>query len=87
MGVTDLPLLFKTTPDTWASGRDQMEALVGDYEEEREFLEQWSPSNHADKIRVPVLMAYGQADPRVNIRHQRVMEDAMEAEAPAAGIV
>ena len=44
----------------------------------RRFLEEWSPSNHADKIKVPVFMAYGLQDPRVNIKHARVMEDAME---------
>ena len=52
--------------------------LVGSPKEEREFLEQWSPSNHADKIKAPVFMAYGLTDPRVNIRHQRVMESAMK---------
>lgn len=79
VGVTDLPLLFKTAPDAWASGEKQMAEMVGDPETEKEFLEEWSPSNHADKIRVPVFMAYGLQDPRVNIRHARVMEDALKA--------
>lgn len=78
VGVTDIPLLFKTAPDAWASGIDQMKEMVGDPKKEKEFLEEWSPSNHADKIKVPVFMAYGSQDPRVNIRHARVMEDAME---------
>lgn len=79
VGVTDLPLLFETAPDAWASGEKQMAEMVGDPETEEEFLEEWSPSNHADKIRVPVFMAYGLQDPRVNIRHARVMEDALKA--------
>ena len=78
VGVTDIPLLFKTAPDAWASGLDQMKEMVGDPKKEKEFLEEWSPSNHADKIKVPVFMAYGLQDPRVNIRHARVMEDAMQ---------
>jgi dipeptidyl aminopeptidase/acylaminoacyl peptidase len=78
VGVTDLPLLFKTAPDSWAAGEEQMWEMVGNPKTEKEFLEQWSPSNHADKIRVPVFMAYGLQDPRVNIEHARVMEDAME---------
>jgi dipeptidyl aminopeptidase/acylaminoacyl peptidase len=55
-----------------------MKEMVGDPKKEKEFLEEWSPSNHADKIKVPVFMAYGLQDPRVNIRHARVMEDAMQ---------
>ncbi len=78
VGVTDLPLLFKTAPDSWAAGINQMKELVGDPKKEREFLQEWSPSNHADKIRAPVFMAYGLKDPRVNIKHARIMESAMK---------
>jgi dipeptidyl aminopeptidase/acylaminoacyl peptidase len=78
VGVTDLALLFKTAPDSWGSGIETMKKMVGDPKSEKEFLEEWSPSNHADKIKVPVFMAYGMQDPRVNIRHARVMEKAME---------
>ncbi len=78
VGVTDLPLLFRTAPDAWAGGLEIMEDRVGSMDDEREFLQQWSPSNHADKIQAPVFMAYGLTDPRVNIRHQRVMESAMK---------
>ena len=78
VGVTDLPLLFETAPDSWASGEEQMAEMVGDPDTEQEFLEEWSPSNHASRIRAPVFMAYGLQDPRVNIRHARVMEDALQ---------
>jgi dipeptidyl aminopeptidase/acylaminoacyl peptidase len=78
VGVTDLPLLFDTTPDAWASGEEQMKVMVGNPKSEKEFLEQWSPSNHADKIRAPVFMAYGLQDPRVSIQHLKVMESAMD---------
>jgi len=78
VGVTDLPLLFKTAPDAWAAGKKQMAEMIGDPDTEEEFLEEWSPSNHADKIRAPVFMAYGLTDPRVNIRHARVMEDSLK---------
>ena len=78
VGVTDLPLLFKTAPDSWASGEKQMAEMIGDPDSEEEFLEEWSPSNHGNKIKVPVFMAYGLQDPRVNIRHARVMEDALQ---------
>jgi len=78
VGVTDLALLFKTAPDSWAAGEEQMMEMIGNPDTEKEFLDEWSPSNHADKIKVPVFMAYGLRDPRVNIKHARVMEDAME---------
>jgi dipeptidyl aminopeptidase/acylaminoacyl peptidase len=78
VGVTDLPLLFETAPDSWAAGEEQMKIMVGDPKKEKEFLEEWSPSNHADKIKAPVFMAYGLRDPRVNIRHAQVMEKAMD---------
>jgi len=55
-----------------------MAEMVGDPDTEAEFLEEWSPRNHAANIRVPVFMAYGLQDPRVNIKHARVMEDAMQ---------
>ena len=78
VGVTDIPLLFETAPDSWAAGEEQMKIMVGDPDTEEAFLEQWSPSYHADKIQVPVFMAYGQQDPRVNIKHAKVMEKAMK---------
>ena len=51
----------------------------GDPKEDKEFLEEWSPSNHADKIKAPVFMAYGRQDPRVVIKHADVMEKALKA--------
>ena len=79
VGVTDLALLFKTAPDSWAAGLGQMKELVGDPKKDREFLEQWSPVNHADKIQAPVFMAYGKRDPRVHLDHAKFMERAMKA--------
>jgi len=78
VGVTDIGLLFKTAPDAWASSLNQMKIMVGDPDTEEEFLEQWSPSNHADQIQAPVFMAYGKQDPRVSIKHANVMEKAMK---------
>jgi dipeptidyl aminopeptidase/acylaminoacyl peptidase len=78
VGVTDIPLLLKTAPDAWAATEEQMEVMIGDPKSEKEFLEQWSPSNHADKIEAPVFMAYGLKDPRVNIKHLKVMEKSLD---------
>ncbi len=78
VGVTDLPLLFKSLPDAWGAAAVTMADQVGDPKTEKEFLQEWSPSNHADKIKVPVFMAYGRQDPRVSIDHAKVMEKALK---------
>jgi dipeptidyl aminopeptidase/acylaminoacyl peptidase len=78
VGVTDLNLLFKSLPDAWGAAAVQFQDRVGDPKTEKEFLEEWSPSNHADKIKVPVFMAYGRRDPRVVIDHANVMEKALK---------
>jgi dipeptidyl aminopeptidase/acylaminoacyl peptidase len=78
VGVTDLELLFETAPDAWASAVEQMKVQIGDPDQEEEFLQQWSPAHHADRIRAPVFMAYGRQDPRVNIDHAKVMEKALK---------
>ncbi len=79
VGVTDLPLLFKSLPDAWGAAAVSLADQVGDPKKEKEFLQEWSPSNHADKIKVPVFMAYGRRDPRVSIDHAKVMEKALKA--------
>jgi len=77
VGVTDIGLLFTTAPDAWGE-MESFKKMVGDPKTEKEFLEEWSPSNHADKIKVPVFMAYGLQDPRVSIRHAKLMEKGMK---------
>jgi len=78
VGVTSIPLLFETMPVAWDEQRTMMAERVGDPEKENEFLEEWSPVNHADKIKAPVFMAYGLRDPRVDIKHAFQMEKAMK---------
>jgi dipeptidyl aminopeptidase/acylaminoacyl peptidase len=78
VGVTSIPLLFKTMPVAWDTQRMMMTERVGDPDKEKEFLEEWSPVNHADKIKAPVFMAYGLRDPRVDIKHAFAMEKAMK---------
>lgn len=78
VGVTDIPLLFKSLPDAWGAAAETLKDQVGDPKKEKEFLEEWSPSNHADKIKVPVFMAYGRQDPRVVLAHAKVMEKALK---------
>ena len=69
VGVTSIPLLFKTMPDAWESGRPQMEWRIGSPKADEEFLEDRSPLNHIDKIQAPLMMAYGKRDARVDLSH------------------
>jgi dipeptidyl aminopeptidase/acylaminoacyl peptidase len=78
VGVTDLELLIpKATPAerTW-----WRHSRLGDLSkrEDKERVHKTSPVNFADRIRVPVLMAYGKNDPRVVIEHGYDMESALK---------
>lgn len=69
VGVTSIPLLFKTMPEAWASGRPQMEWRIGSPDANKELLEDRSPLNHIENIQAPLMMAYGKRDARVALSH------------------
>ena len=50
---------------------------IGSLKTERAMLEKYSPVNHADKIRAPVLLVMGELDIRVPLKHGTAMRDAM----------
>jgi dipeptidyl aminopeptidase/acylaminoacyl peptidase len=52
--------------------------LVGHPETDKELLAESSPAMHADKIRVPLLIAQGAQDPRVNIAESDQMVAALK---------
>ncbi len=81
VGVTDIPLLFETMPAAWRIQRAEMKRTIGDYDdpEERADMAARSPINHVDKIRVPLLMGYGEEDPRVVIDHALNLEEKLKA--------
>ncbi len=78
VGVTSIPLLFKTAPSTWEAGGETLRLQIGDPRRDGDMLEDRSPINHADKITAPVLMVYGEQDPRVVIDHAKQMERALK---------
>ena len=78
VGVTDVALLFKTMPDRWNLGAEQMKDRVGDPETEEEFLAEISPVNHVENIRAPIFIVHGRKDPRVSIKHADALRDEME---------
>jgi len=77
VGVTDLKLRASQFRGT-EFRRAWMKTRVGDLHEDATELEARSPVNFAQNIRVPLIMAYGQTDPRVTREHGDDMKSAME---------
>jgi len=81
VGVTDINLMFKPI---WISDQSEewrhfgMPVMVGDPVKDAEQLKATSPVNIAQRIKQPLLMAYGGADPRVPIEHGEKFHDAIK---------
>jgi dipeptidyl aminopeptidase/acylaminoacyl peptidase len=81
VGVTDIPLFLTMT---WAdySLSDFVDydakTMVGDPDRDAKRLRETSPVMLADRIKAPVLMAYGGSDARVPIEHGTRMKAALE---------
>ena len=80
-GITDLQLFHSVT---WSDISDSdfqrhlLPVMVGDPDRDKAQLRATSPAQNADKIRMPVFMAYGGEDRRVPIIHGERMRDALE---------
>jgi dipeptidyl aminopeptidase/acylaminoacyl peptidase len=68
VGVSNLFTFMKTIPPYWKPMLEMMYEMVGDpgKKEDSLYLSASSPVFHADKIMVPLLIAQGANDPRVN---------------------
>jgi dipeptidyl aminopeptidase/acylaminoacyl peptidase len=69
-GVTDIPLMFSTSD--WASNTvltAMQRDIIGDPDTQYEALRDLSPVFRVDEIGVPVLVAHGRWDERVDIDH------------------
>ena len=81
VGVTDLQLFHSVT---WSDSSDSdfnrylLPIMVGDADRDKAQLRSTSPAQNADKIKMPVFMAYGGEDRRVPIIHGERMRDALE---------
>ena len=78
VGVTDVPLLFKSMPKRWNLVAETMKTTIGDPDSEREMLEAISPINHVEKIQAPIFIVHGRRDPRVVMEHANKLRKAME---------
>jgi len=81
IAVSDLVLLQTDTLSDTNNSRYDVSVVqsrrLGDIKTDRAMLEKYSPVNHADKIKVPVLLVMGELDVRVPLRHGTSMRDAM----------
>jgi dipeptidyl aminopeptidase/acylaminoacyl peptidase len=78
VGVSNLFTFLKTIPPYWKPYLDMWHEMVGDPERDKALLEAASPVFHADRIRVPLLIAQGAKDPRVNVDESDQMVAALK---------
>lgn len=88
MGVSDIALLFNAD-DVWAGDRttEMMAEIVGDPEELYAEQVEYSPVYRADRIRIPVLLAHGDWDRRVDRDHMVRMKLALDLESTSVRVV
>ena len=79
VGVSNLFTFLQTIPPYWKPMLDMMYEMVGDPEADKELLESSSPVFHVDKIKVPLFIAQGANDPRVNKDESDQMVEALKA--------
>ncbi|MGM9687720.1 MAG: prolyl oligopeptidase family serine peptidase [Alloprevotella sp.] len=77
VGVSNLFTFMQTIPPYWRPMLDMMYEQVGNPETDREQLAATSPALHADNIRVPLFIAQGANDPRVNKAESDQMVEAL----------
>lgn len=82
VGVANLFTFMKTIPPYWKPYLDQFHEMVGDPVKDSLLFAEASPVLHADKIKVPMLVAQGANDPRVN----KAESDQMVAALKSRGI-
>jgi dipeptidyl aminopeptidase/acylaminoacyl peptidase len=78
VGPSNLVTFIETIPPYWTPMLDMFYRRVGNPETEREFLESRSPLFKVDQIKIPMLIAQGANDPRVNKAESDQIVEAMK---------
>jgi dipeptidyl aminopeptidase/acylaminoacyl peptidase len=78
VGISNLLTFMKSMPPYWKPGLEKMYEMVGDPEKDATLLRAASPVFHADQIKVPLLVAQGAKDPRVNIDESNQIVAALQ---------
>ncbi|MBP7149091.1 MAG: S9 family peptidase [Acidobacteria bacterium] len=79
VGPSNIKTLFESIPPYWAPIKKEFVLRVGDVESDETLNKKLSPLFHAENVRVPLIIAQGANDPRVNIREADQMVAAMRA--------
>ena len=69
VGVTDVKLFLSRLQPSVERQRAVLEAMAGNTKTDSEKLDKTSPLKNADLIKVPVLFAYGERDPIVDLKN------------------
>lgn len=77
VGVSNLFTFMQTIPPYWRPMLEMMYEQVGHPERDADQLAATSPALHADKIKVPLFVAQGANDPRVNKAESDQMVEAL----------
>lgn len=65
VGPSNIFTLLESIPPYWEPLRDMEYEMIGDPIKDKNLLEEVSPVFHADRIKIPLLVAQGANDPRV----------------------
>ncbi|MEE2943077.1 MAG: prolyl oligopeptidase family serine peptidase [Verrucomicrobiota bacterium] len=78
VGVTDIDLILKEYPLP-KKINDAIDAvMIADRKKDKDWIKRRSIQNNIDKVRAPVLMAYGMKDWRVPPKHGRILKRALD---------
>jgi dipeptidyl aminopeptidase/acylaminoacyl peptidase len=78
VGVSNLFTFMKSIPAYWKPYLEMLYEMIGDPEKDKDLLTAASPVFHSDKIKVPLLIAQGANDPRVNKAESDQMVEALK---------
>ena len=85
VGVTDMGLLFSKVPKVWEIWEEQQKIEIGDYENDKEYLDAVSPINLVDRIETPLYIVHGVRDWRVPIQHAQKLRKELEKNGKVEG--
>jgi dipeptidyl aminopeptidase/acylaminoacyl peptidase len=79
VGVANLFTFLKAFPPYWKPYLEMVYQMIGDPEKDKDLLTAASPVFHSKNIKVPLLIAQGANDPRVNKGESDQMVEALKA--------
>ena len=78
VGVSNIFTFLKAIPPYWKPYLEMLHEMIGHPEKDKDLLTAASPVFHSDKIKVPLLIAQGANDPRVNKAESDQMVEALK---------